>query len=245
MDDSVKIKPKTFNSNSLDSNLSNKDYDLNAEVNKYLAAIENLNKSEKDIIFPDIVNDLLEAELTDINYEIIFMLNKYQAVELPPSSYTTRNISYKDSDGITMAKVQIDSKTNKIKIQAFGNIFPKQKFTTPQNVGQRVLNSAIISNWTTEDGGINQFDGNIEIRYKDHDGNVMAAVITKPDGKTIDTIVEYQYKEKKKFSMLHTNQYGQSITIYDCSKDTSQIMCIEIDTDGCIYCITKSFLPTK
>ena len=210
--------------------------DIYSAVNKFIDTAEQIDNNESQT---DIINNLLNVNLTLNNYEEICLLTKYHAVELQPTvEESIKNICYKNADGIAMAIVQIYTKENKIKIHTFGNIFPKQEFTSPQDVLNRILINAKWSNWSTEDGGINQFDGNIETRYKNTQGHVMAAVITKADGRTVDTIVEYQYKNGKKTGMLHTNQYGQSLTVYDGSNDLTQVMSVYIDTDGYICSIT-------
>ena len=240
MADSVEKIPTLFdNSNGKILNITN-NIDINNTVNDFVEELEYIDESVNKDLYINVIDDLLNAELTLNNYEEIFRLKKYHAVELKPTpEENIKNIRYKDADGITMAIVQIYNNTNKIKIQMFGNIFPKQEFTSPQDVLNRILICADWANWSTEDGGINQFDGNIETRYLNSKGQVVAAVITKPDRKTVDTIVEYQYKNDKKTGMLHTNQYGQSLTIYDYSDDLSQIMSVDIDTDGSIYSITR------
>ena len=242
MADSVKKIPTLLNSLEKEvGKLQEANLDLNAKVNDLVQNFQHFDNLEEELS-TNVIDNLFNTDLTLDNYELIFHLHKYHAVELQPTeNEKVRNIRYKDSDGITMAIVQIYTQTNKIKLQTFGNIFPKQEFTSPEDVYNRILISANWANWSTEDGGINQFDGNIETRYKNSDGNVMAAVITKADGKTVDTIVEYQYKNGKKTGMLHTNQYGQSLTIYDSLNDLSQIMCVDIDTDGCIYSVTRGY----
>ena len=240
MADSVDKIP-TLSTNANGEVLNIKDsVDINTKVNDFVGELEHIDKAVNDDLYINVIDNLLNAELTINNYEEIFRLKKYHAIELQPiSEENIRNIRYKDKDGVTMAIVQIYNNTNKIKIQMFGNIFPKQEFTSPQDVLNRILVCAEWANWSTEDGGINQFDGNIETRFKNSKDQVMAAVITKADRKTVDTIVEYQYKNDKKTGMLHTNQYGQSLTIYNGLDGLSQVMSVDIDTDGCIYSITR------
>ena len=203
---------------------------------------EDINETDIDELYTNVIDDLFNTKLTLDNYETIFRLKDYHAVELQPiQGGKIRNIKYKDHDGMTMAIVQIYTQTNKIKLHTFGNIFPKQEFTSPQDVLNRILVCAEWANWSTEYGGINQFDGNTETRYKNAEGLVMAAVISKNNGKSIDTIVEYQYKNGKKTGMLHTNQYGQSLTIYDSINELSQLMSVDIDTDGCICSLVRGY----
>ena len=239
MDDSVNIKPKSIAESLLRQDNFQEQIDVNSAVNQFVQEIEQTEHLSETT---NTLMDIISTELTLYNYETIFKLNNLQATELPPMpEQRIRNIRYKDKEGTTLAIVQIYSHMNKIKLQTFGHILPKQEFTTPQTIVNRILTNAEMHNWETEDGGVNHFDGNIETRYKDKDGNVMAAVITKTDGVTVDTVVEYEYHNGKKTKMLHTNQYGQSMTIYDNAHNTSQIVCIEIDTDGCIYSITKNY----
>ena len=123
-------------------------------------------------------------------------------------------------------------------MQNFGDILPKQEVFSPAQVAAKLKNMAQYNKWITEDGGANQFNGNIEFRYKDKDGKVMAAIITKPDG-IYDMVVEYTYKNDNKYQMLLTNQFGQSMVVYDGSKNSIQQTRIDIDTDGLIVEITK------
>mgnify|MGYP002624841120 CR=1 FL=1 len=132
---------------------------------------------------------------------------------------------------------------NKIRIQSFGNVFPKQDYLSPKLVNYRLTEKAKENNWTTEDGGINQFDGSIETRYKDAQGKVMAAVIIKPGGK-IDTVVEYVYKDNQKCEMHHTSQFGHSKTFYDFIPQEFKMMLPNANEDN-IYNDINNFENSK
>lgn len=225
-------------------NLKKDNFEINSVesvLNNIIKDFESVDKNYEEYTLSDVISRLSQAKITENNYEDIFSLANFQAVELAPNTIENciRNIRYKDSDGITHAVVKINTKFKKIKLETYTDILPKQDVSNTTNVGKRVLFRALFENWSTEDGGINYFDGNIETRFKDSNKNVMAAMITKPDGKTIDTVVEYKYVNGKKSEMLHTDQYGQSITIYDREKEIS-VLKIDIDSDGCIYCITMN-----
>ena len=188
----------------------------------------------------DFTETILNANLTLGNFEDIFCLRELKAIELPTSSdEAMRSIRYKDDDGITLAITQINTDCNKIRLQTFGDILPKQQFINPQQVNYRVMSKSKTNNWTAEYGGVNQFDGSIEIRYKDENENVMAAVIFKSDG-NVDTVVEYEYEDGKKTQMFHTSQYGHSKTVYDTVTDSTKLI-LDIDTDGNICSITRGF----
>ena len=188
----------------------------------------------------DFTEKVLNANLNLDNYEDIFSLKQFKAVELPFSAdENIRSIRYKDNEGTTLAIAQINTDCKKIRLQTFGKVLPKQEFVNPQQVNYRIMSKSKANNWTTEYGGINQFDGSIEIRYKDSEGNVMAAVIFKSDG-SVDTVVEYQYCNGKKSQMFHTSQFGHSKTIYDDATDNTRLI-VDIDTDGNICCVTRGF----
>jgi len=209
-------------------------------------AVKNVIISSEKCIEESITTDtdftsiILNANLTLENFEDIFCLRELKAIELPTSSdEAMRSIRYKDVDGITLAIAQINTDCNKIRLQTFGNVLPKQQFINPQQVNYRVMSKSKINNWTAEYGGVNQFDGSIEIRYKDENENVMAAVIFKSDG-NVDTVVEYEYENGKKTQMFHTSQYGHSKTVYDTITDSTKLI-LDIDTDGNICSITRGF----
>ena len=217
---------------------------VNQAVNSLIKEYEKQSSDNYNIIEinrakDEIISRLLNTELNFDNYEKVLNLTEYIAFEIPAFDTNTRNIRYKDKDGNTVAIIQIDNNCNKIRMQSFGNILPKQEYSSPKLVNYRLEQKAKEENWTTEDGGVNQFDGNTEIRYKDSDGNVMAAIITKPGGKT-DTIVEYGYENGKKAMMLHTSQFGHSKTYYDIENNSTKLV-IDIDTDGNICGISKGF----
>ena len=185
----------------------------------------------------DFSEKVLNANLRLDNFEEVFGLKQLNSVELPSSSAEEiQSIRYKDNEGITLAIVQINKDTNKIRLQTFGGVLPKQEFINPQQVNYRIMSQSKANGWSAEYGGVNQFDGSIEIRYKDENGRVMAAVIFKSDG-SVDTVVEYQYLNGKKSQMLHTSQHGHSKTYYD-NTDTTKLI-IDIDTDGNICCVTR------
>ena len=181
------------------------------------------------------------SELTISNYEEIFCLQGYTAFggTINPEQ-AVRNIRYKDSVGNIVATVQIDTLSKKIRIQNLGHIFPVFESFTPCQVGNKLNNMSKYNNWTIEDGGDNLFNGNHEIRYKDENGNVMAAVITKPDG-TYETIAEYEYTFGYRSKMVLTNCYGNSIVVYNKTKQVSQTVRVDIDNDGTIVEITKVY----
>lgn len=220
----------------------NLDEFINWAVNSVICECENNNgneskheKFDEDIDFTEKVSRI---ELTVENFEDFFGLKELKAVELPCSSdENIRSIRYKDNNGITHAIAQINTDSNRIRLQTFGDILPKQEFINPQQANYKVMSKSKANGWTAEYGGVNQFDGSLEIRYKDVSGHVMAAVIFKSDG-NVDTVVEYQYQNDKKIQMLHTSQYGHSKTIYDDVTDVTKLI-IDIDTDGNICCITK------
>ena len=204
-----------------------------AEI-KFLA----LSKEKKNSV--KIIDKILSEKMTLQNYEEIFCLNKYIAVcgTINPEN-AVRNIRYKDTNGMIVAVVQIDNVNKKIRVQYLGDVLPKQECFTPLHIGLKLENLAKYNSWMTEDGGVNQFNGNHEFRFKDKKGNIMSAIITRPDG-TFDTIAEYEYNsEGYRTQLLLTNHNGQSRTVYDGSASVNQLTRIDIDTDGIIVEITK------
>ena len=193
-----------------------------------------------NIDFKSLLYNIQNNAVTSSNFEYIFCLNNLISFEFPSGSKDIiKTICYTDNDGMTLAALHINQLTKKIYIQAFAAIFPRHGFMPPNKVHSKILAKARLLNWSTEDGGINYFDGNIETRYKDDNNKVMAAVISKPDGE-IDTIVEYQYKDNKKIQMEHTNQFGYTKTIYDTSSNSATLV-FDVDTTGNIYGITTQF----
>jgi len=203
---------------------------------KFLA----LSKEKKNSI--QFIKNILFEKITLNNYENIFCLKNYQEIggTINPEQ-AVKNIRYRDKHGTIVATIQIDSINKKIRIQNLGDIFPKQECFTPEQIGEKLKNLAVFNSWITEDGGVNQFNNNLEYRYKDKNGNVMAAIITNPDNK-FDTIVEYKYNlQNIRTEMLLTNTNGQSRVIYDGSPSAIQLTRIDIDSDGTIVEITKIF----
>ena len=151
---------------------------LECEENLYKEVCETAREESADFI-----EKILNTDINIRNFENIFCLKEFKAIEFPQAEDDNiRNIRYKDYDGITHAIAQINTDTNKIRLQTFSDVFPKQEFINPQQANYRVMSKSKTNNWTTEYGGINQFDGSIEIRYKDVNEKVMAAVIFKSDG---------------------------------------------------------------
>lgn len=232
-------------------------YDFSAESNKHLLEkfVENLqvegSLSEAELKFlsrskekkssAKTIQNILHSKLTLENYKEILCLQEYTPFggTINPEQ-AVRNIRYNDESGIIVATVQIDTINKKIRMQNLGNILPTQECFTPYQVGTKVQNLAKFNNWSTEDGGINQFNGNIEIRYKDKHGNVMAAIIKKENG-LIDTVVEYKYKSGNRYQMILTNYYGQSTVVYDGTEKVNQVARIDVDNGGSIVEITKVF----
>ena len=205
------------------------------------AEMKFLSLSQEKKSSAKMIDNILNNQLTLNNYEEMFCLSKYtvEGGTINPNQ-TVRNIRYKDNNGTIVAIIQIDNINKKIRMQNLGDVLPKQECFTPFHVGTKLKNLAKFKKWSTEDGGVNQFNGNIEMRYKDSYGNVMAAIITKSNG-VFDTIAEYEYVNNNRSKMLLTNHYGQSIVIYDGSPEVNQITRMDIDTDGSIIEITKIF----
>ena len=225
------------NSSDIDNFVNNAVSKIIQECESSITKEVSSKSSENELEFTE---KILQTNLSLDNYEEVFGLKGLKAVELPFSSdEEVQSIRYKDNEGITLAIAQINKDINKIRLQTFGGVLPKQEFINPQQVNYRVMSKSKTNGWSAEYGGINQFDGSIEIRYKDADGKVMAAVIFKSDG-NVDTVVEYQYHNDKKTQMLHTSQHGHSKTIYDDETDTTK-MIVDIDTDGNICCVTRGF----
>ena len=103
-----------------------------------------------------------------------------------------------------------------------------------------IVQKAYKKDWTIEDGGVNQFNGDVELRYKDSQNRVMSAIIF-TTSKRVDTIVEYFYIDDKKSKMVHTGQLGQTTTIYNTENDMLQMLSIEVDIDGNVRRVTKNF----
>ena len=205
------------------------------------AEIKFLSQSKEKRSSAKFLEQIFSTELTITNYEEIFCLSDYTVFggTINPEQ-AVRNIRYKDSIGNIVATVQIDTLSKKIRVQNLGHIFPVLECFTPYQVGTKINNLAKYNNWTTEDGGNNLFNGNHEVRYKDENGNVMAAVITKNDG-TFETIAEYEYKSGYRSKMVLTNCYGNSIVAYNKTKQVSQTARVDIDNDGTIIEITKVY----
>ena len=252
MVDSVNSKPESIQNNDMMGSLSELNSDFSMSKAAFSLNIESLGGlSDAEIKFlslskekkssAKIIENLIYNELTLDNYEEMLCISKFKAMggTINPNQ-SVRNIRYCDQKGCIVATVQIDTINKKIRMQNLGDVLPKQESFTPYQVGTKIQNLAKFKKWTTEDGGINQFNGNIEVRYKDENGNVMAAVITKPNG-TFDTIAEYEYTSGNRSQMLLTNHYGQSKVIYDGTSAVNQLTRIDIDTDGMIIEITKVF----
>ena len=205
------------------------------------AEIKFLSLSKEKKTSVKIIESIISEKLTLENYEKMFCLTQYtpQGGTINPNQ-AVRNILYRDRKGVIVASVQIDTINKKIRVQNLADVLPKQECYTPAQVGTKLQNLAKFKKWSTEDGGINQFNGNREFRYKDSNGNVMAAIITKPNG-TFDTIAEYEYKNGNKSQMLLTNHFGQSRVLYDGTSAVNQVTRIDIDSDGMIIEITKVY----
>ena len=205
-----------------------------AEI-KFLSLSKEKADSSKTII------DITNKNITLDNYEEVFSLQNYYPMggTVNPEQ-SVRNIRYRDKKGTIVAIIQIDTVNKKIRLQNFGDILPRQESFSPSQVAVKLQNMARFNNWITEDGGVNQFNGNIEFRYKNFKGEVMAAVIKKPNG-VYDMVAEYSYKNGKKSQMILTNQYGQSRVVYDGSEKCIQETRIDTDTDGMIVEITKLY----
>lgn len=207
-------------------------------TNALVKELEKYNVEQPNETF---VNQLIQQELNLNNYEEILGLKQYNSVNIKTiSNQKIHSIMYNDNDGYTMAIVQIDFQRNKMVLEFLSDILPKQNYNTPKTINDIIVKKAIENNWSTEDGGINQFNGNIEIRYKNADGNVMSAIISTPEG-NVETIVVYKYENGKRSQMVNTGQFGQVTTVYSTVKEVLQLMSIEIDTDGSVLRITKNF----
>ena len=213
---------------------------MELEGNLSDAEIKFLSLSKEKKSYAKLFDNILSSELNINNYEEIFYLQDYTAFTgtINPEQ-AVRNIRYKDRFGRIVAIVQIDTLSKKIRMQNIGDILPKQECFSPKEVGIKIQNLAKFKKWTTEDGGRNQFNGNIETRYK-KDGVVMASIITKDNG-VFDTIAEYEYKNGNRSKMLLTNTNGNSIVIYDGTNNVNQTARIDIDNNGSIIEITKVY----
>ncbi len=222
------VVEKFMNSLKSEGNLSD------AEI-KFLSVCKEKRSSAK------LLENLFSSELTISNYEKIFGLEGYNIVggTINPNQ-AVRNIRYTNKNGAIVAIVQIDTINKKIRLQNLGNILPKQECFSPSEVGTKVQNLARYNNWATEDGSVNQFNGKSEIRYKDKNGNVMAAVLTNDNG-CFDTIVEYEYISNNRSKMVLTNNLGNSVVMYDGTKNVNQTTRLDIDNDGTIIEITKVY----
>ena len=222
----------TYYINSIKHQLSNSEVD---------DCITNINTNNIQIEENDVIDSLLLAELNVNNYEQILFLD-YFTNEKQKTDFTekTQDISYSDIDGNSIASVHIDFKDKKLTVEFISKVFIPQEYKSPQVVKEKIDSITKTNNWSIEYGGINPFNGFIEFRYRNSDNNVAAAVITSPDGK-IDTVVEYEYLNGKKKKMIFTSHHGQRVTVYDTTKNSLLIMSVEIDTDGNILRIIKSF----
>lgn len=216
--------------------------ELQAEGSLSEAEIKFLSQSKEKRNSVQLLDSIISSEISIQDYEDVLYLKNYTAFggTINPEQ-KVRNIRYKDSSGSIVATLQIDTLSKKIRMQNFGNILPKIECFTPFEVGMKIQKLAKFNNWSTEDGGVNRFNGNTEVRYKDGKGNVMAAVIKKEDG-TFDTVVEYEYNTDYRTKMILTNVYGNSIVIYDGTSQVNQTVRIDIDNDGTIVEITKIYL---
>lgn len=212
-----------------------------SEGNLSDAEIKFLSLSKEKRSSVQLLENLYSTDITLKNFEKIFGLDKYTALggTINPNQ-AVRNIRYTDKTGAIVAIVQIDTINKKIRVQNLGNILPKQECFSPSQVGTKLHNLARFNKWSVEDGSINQFRGNSEIRYKDSDGKVMAAVLIKDNG-SFDTIVEYEYSSNNRSKMILTNSFGNSIVIYDGSESVNQLIRLDIDNDGTIIEITKVY----
>lgn len=250
MFDSVDEKSKKMSDKFADFSIANKllktteenlILDLQSQGILSEAEMKFLSVSKEKKTSVQTVDNIIKRKISLENFEVIFCLENYVAEggTINPDQ-VVRNIRYKDKNGTIVAIVQIDNLNKKIRLQNLGNILPKQETFTPYQVGTKLEKLAKFKKWSIEDGGLNQFNSNVEIRYKDEYDNVMAAVITKPNG-LYDTIAEYEYINGNRSKMLLTNHYGQSIVVYDGTENVRQITRIDIDTDGVIIEITKVF----
>ena len=235
-------KDNTINTFLLNDEINRKvlsDLQINGKLSD--AEIRFLSLSREKSDSSQAVNKIINSEITLNNYEEVLYLRDYQPIggTVNPEQ-SVRNIRYRDRKGTIVAIVQIDKINKKIRMQNFGDILPKQEVFSPEQVALKLKNMALYNKWIIEDGGVNQFNGNLEYRYKDLNGKVMSAIITKPNG-VYDMIVEYSYVNGNKSQMLLTNQYGQSIVVYDGAENGVQKTRIDIDGDGLIVEITKIY----
>lgn len=232
-------------------------YDFSAESNKLVVEkfLQSLhtegNLSEAELKFlsyskerrssAKLLENIVSSAMTLSNYEEVLYLKNYKSFlgTINPEQ-KVRNIRYKDDEGNIVATLQIDTLSKKLRMQNLGNFLPHLECFSPNEVGTKIQNMARYNNWTSEDGGVNRFNGNREVRYKDKNGNVMAAIITKENG-VFDTIAEYEYKTGYLTKMTLTNTYGNSIVMYDGTKKVNQDVRIDIDNDGMIIEITKVY----
>mgnify|MGYP003571262500 CR=1 FL=1 len=188
------------------------------------------------------LQSLTERTLTINNFEDVFCLKEFKRSELSfANGENICYIRYVDQDNNTSAIVRIDMLTKKIKMETFGSHFPMQKFITPEQIYFRAKEKAKRENWITEYGGINQFDGSVEFRYKDSDGKVIFAIITNKEG-SADTVVEYEYVNNKKVRMTYTNTFAQTLTIYN--QNMNLTTSIDIDSNGNILSVTSEITLT-
>ena len=213
--------------------------DVVQAVNNFVLELEENETNEPK--YESIVDKLADIELNLDNFEDLFSLREYKATSMGSSfQEKTHNIIYKDEKDNTMAMVKIDFKHNRLIMEFLGNNIWKHRYSHPNEVFKTIYNMANSENWSKEDGGVNQFNGNIEFRYKNSDNHVMAAIISTSEGQ-VENIVQYEYKNGKKSKMINTGLFGETTTIYDTSKEVSLLMSIEIDTDGNIIRISKDF----
>ena len=214
---------------------------LQTEGNLSDAELKFLSYSKEKRSSAKLLENIVSSTITLSNYEEIFYLQDYKSsVGTINPDQKVRNIRYKDESGNIVATLQIDTLSQKIRIQNLGNILPRLESFSPNEVGMKIQNLAKFNKWTTEDGGENLFNRNREVRYKDKNGNVMAAIITNDNG-VFDTIAEYEYKNGYRTKMTLTNTYGNSIVIYDGTKQVNQVVRVDIDNDGMINEITKAY----
>lgn len=216
-------------------------FELQKNGNLSEAEVKFLSLSKEKADSSYIIENIINQNLTIDNYEKVFFLDNYFAMggTINPEQ-AVRNIRYRDRKGTIVAIIQIDTVNQKIRMQNFGDILPKQESFSPAQVVAKLQNLAKYNKWTIEDGGVNQFNGNLEYRYKDSEGNVMAAIITKSNG-SYDMVAEYFYNNGYRAKMILTNQFGQSLVVYDGSEKVVQQTRIDIDADGSIVEITKIY----
>ena len=173
------------------------------------------------------------------NYEQIFGLSKfYKKTVTYLEDNKIHKLQYFNDTGNIETIAYIDFEKQKLRLEFFDNILQKQKFLSPQEINNNVFDRAYKERWTIEDGGFNRFNGNIEIRYRNNEGLVMATVISERSGH-IDTVVRYEYIDGIKSKMICTGKFGETTTIY--KPDRSQLASYEIDSDGNVTYITKDF----